>query len=538
MNIEDVDLEWASLSDLLSAQAKRLGDKPLLWTPNGVVSYREVNDRAWMYAGGLRRAGITSGDRVMLMMDNTADQVVLWMAIERLGAVNVPVNPAIGSQLIARAIATVEPSVIIADQAHAAVLATAERDRAERTPTYINLEALSSLPTSRLGSARPLTDLANAALSWAPAVASSNPGVMLFTSGSTGTPKACVLSRRHLVRTGQLHVKYLGLRADDVLFTPFPLFHIDAATLTVGAAITAGATAALAPRFSASMFWDQVRASGATVFNYMGATANILWKQPAGELDRAHKVRMAWGVPLPACAKDWETRFGFPLKEVYGLTDAGVPAYPPLDAPAVEGSCGRIIPEYEVRIADPDGDSVECGMVGEILIRGREPGLLLMEYLGMPEATSQAMRGGWFHTGDLGCLDSDSNLFFASRAKEVIRRRGENIAATDIEKAVDSHPAVEESAAVGVPSELSDDDIKVFVVLKSKDMITPADVATHCADALPRFMVPRYVEIVEALPKTPTEKIERAKLAARPITEATWDGDSSRRRQETQETHQ
>jgi crotonobetaine/carnitine-CoA ligase len=348
---------------------------------------------------------------------------------------------------------------------------------------------------------------------------------MLFTSGSTGVPKACVLSHHYLLRQAQLHVTNLRLQPTDVLYTPFPLFHIDAATLTVGAALVAGATAALSRRFSASKFWDEIRDYRATVFNFMGATANILWKQPPTPTDRDHPVRLAWGVPMPACGPSWQDRFGFPLVEVYGLTDAGVPAYQPLDEPRREGSCGRVIAEYDVSIRDADDNPVPPGQVGEITISSPEPGLVMNEYFAMPEATREAMRGGRFHTGDLGYLDTGGHLYFVARGKDVIRRRGENIAATDVDNAVASHPDVREAAAVGMRSELSEDDIKVFVVAQPGAQPRPEDILAHCHGLVPTYMVPRYVEFIDQLPKTPTQKVERFKLAARPLGENTWDSE-------------
>jgi crotonobetaine/carnitine-CoA ligase len=348
---------------------------------------------------------------------------------------------------------------------------------------------------------------------------------MLFTSGSTGVPKACVLSHHYLLRAGQIHAKYLGLREDDVLFTPFPLFHIDAATLTVGAALAVGACAALARRFSAARFWDEVRTCEATVFNFMGATANILWKQPSTPRDREHRVRLGWGVPMPNCEPQWQARFGFPLVEVYGSTDAGLPAYQPLDQPRRAGSCGRVIPEYQVRIADEYGRAVPAGTVGEILIRSAEPGLLMTEYFDMPRQTRAALRGGWFRSGDMGRLDAEGNLYFVSRGTEIIRRRGENIAASTVEAAVDAHPDVLESAAAPIPSELSDDDLRVFVVTRPGSSLSALEVFEHCTRTLPRHMVPRYVDLIDELPKTPTEKIQRLELASRPLTSETWDAE-------------
>jgi crotonobetaine/carnitine-CoA ligase len=504
----------AGLDVLVAARAGSSGERRFLWTPDEELTYREAHDRAERLAAGLQQRGIGAGDRVVLLMGNSVEQVVLWLAVNRVGAVSVPVNTALTGDLLARAVRTVTPALLVIDDALLPTAAAMVAElRVAGVPVHVNT------PGSGLGA------LTAAGPAYRPDLDDLAPAVMLFTSGSTGVPKACVLSRRYVVRAGQLHAKYLRFTDDDVLFTPFPLFHIDAATLTVAAAAASGATAALSPRFSASRFWDEVRACGATVFNYMGATANILWKQPPGPADREHRVRLAWGVPMPACGTEWEARFGFPLVEVYGLTDAGVPCYQPLDEPRVEGSCGRVIPEYDLRIGDEAGEPLAPGQIGEIMVRSREPGLLMNEYFAMPEATASALRGDWFHTGDLGRLDERGNLFFCARGTEVIRRRGENIAASDVEHAVDAHPDVVESAAVGVPSELSEDDIKVFVVLRGGARLSAEGLVEYLRSTLPRYMVPRYVERVDELPKTPTEKVERVRLAARELTAATWDAE-------------
>jgi crotonobetaine/carnitine-CoA ligase len=522
-----LEVRTGSLTELLSARAQSSPKKTFLWTPDEVVSYAEADERVERLAAGLQAQGVGTGDRVMLLMSNSASQVLLWLATERIGAVNVPINTALSPDLLSRAIRTVQPSLIATEPDYSAILRVSLPEaQLEHVPVYVDMRGRADGERVAIPGARDVAALESRDPARRPDIDDLSPAVILFTSGSTGVPKACVLSRRYVVRAGQIHAKYLRFTEQDVLFTPFPLFHIDAATLTVGAALAVGATAALTKRFSASRFWREVRASEATVFNFMGATANILWKQPPTDCDRSHRVRLAWGVPMPACEPNWSARFGFPLVEVYGLTDAGVPAYQPLDEPRVPGSCGRVIPEYEVRIGGKSDELLPAGTVGEILIRGNEPGIVMSEYFGMPDATAHAFRGGWFHTGDFAHIDDDENLFFASRSKEVIRRRGENIAATDVERGVDACAAVRESAAVGVPSELTEEDIKIFVAPQPGSHVTPAEILEHCRQTLPRYMVPRYVEIMTDLPKTPTEKIERAKLAALPITPATWDADA------------
>jgi crotonobetaine/carnitine-CoA ligase len=353
-----------TLAQLLQHRAGESPLKPFVRTAEQVVDYESADRMASGYAAGLQDLGIGPGDRVVLLMANSAAQVIVWLVLSRLGAVHVPINPSLTGDLLARSLRLVRPRVLVVDGEFAGAAATALL-AAACEDTMVVIRGSSDRGSWRV----PLTSRSLAEL-WSnrpptlPDVDALAPATMLFTSGSTGVPKACVLSHRYLTRQAQLHVRYLALTADDVLFTPFPLFHIDAATLTVGAALATGATAALSPRFSASRYWEEIRASGATVFNFMGATANILWKQPPTTRDRNHRVRLAWGVPMPVCEPEWEQRFGFPLVEVYGLTDAGLPAYQPLGEPRRPGSCGRIIAEFEVRIADSNGEPVPTGSVG------------------------------------------------------------------------------------------------------------------------------------------------------------------------------
>lgn len=513
LNAPPVDL---TLPEILAHHTRSRPDHAFLHMGARTVSYAEANLLVGAYASGLQQRGIAPGDRVVLLMANSIEQVLLWLALNRIGAVNVPLNTALAGNLLARALRLARPAALIVDVDLASTLQQiVEVAGCADRPVFVHGQNGTIPFGHRPPVAPPRVDRLAAAS-------------MLFTSGSTGVPKACVLSHHYLVRQAQIHAKYLNFRPDDVLYTPFPLFHIDAATLTVGATLVTGATAALSRRFSASRFWDEVRECDATVFNFMGATANILWKQPPSAADGDHSVRLAWGVPMPTCEPEWLGRFGFPLVEVYGLTDAGLPAYQPLDEPRRQGSCGRVIPEYQIRISDASDAPVPPGAVGEILIRSDEPGLVMNEYFDMPQATRDAFRSGWFHSGDLGRLDEEGYLYFVARGKDVIRRRGENIAATDVEQAINHHPAVRESAAVGVPSELSEDDIRAFVVPQPGADLRPEDLVEHSRTSLPSFMVPRYIELVHHLPKTPTEKIERFKLASLPLTANTFDAESPR----------
>ena len=501
-----------TLSSQLLAAAEDSPDEVFIRTMDEELTYAETWTRVRRRAGQFREAGIRRGDSVAVVMDNSADQIVTWFALNALGALHAALNTAFTDARLAHNLTVSEASWVLADEQY---LADVERviGTHELPARVISSGALASLPGAPVDEAEPVDDLATATL--------------LFTSGTTGASKACALSNRYLVRAGQLHVKYLGLSSDDVLYCPFPLFHIDAATLTVSAALAARATAAIGLRFSASRFWDEVRAMEATVFNFMGATLTILWKRDPDPRDRDHRVRLAWGVPMPEWKAEFEHRFGFPLFQVYGLTDGGLPAYDPIDGSQRPGFAGRVIPEYEVRIdtaarrhGDPEG-------VGEILMRSREPGLMMNGYFRDPGATSKAIVDGWLRTGDLGMLDGDGYLAFHGRLTDSIRRRGENISAFEVEELVGAHPDVVEVAAVGVPSDMTEEDVQVWVVARQGSGLTAETLHRDLAERGPRYLVPRYYAFVPALPKTPTEKVEKFEVRSAG-TSSSWDSEAVR----------
>ena len=505
-----------TLADELAAAAGEAPDRVFVRFVRTVDGAPRVEDttyaqlHAWstQVADRLRGKGIGAGDAVAVLAGNSTAQVALWFALSRLRALHAPLNTALTGPRLAHALRVAGARLVVADPDLAPAVASAEAD-------------VEVVPLHDVTGARPAADDVTSLPSSPPA---PPPGpdletaTLLFTSGTTGPSKACALSHAYLVRAGQLHAQALGLRGDDVLYCPFPLFHIDCATLTVSAALAVRATAAVGVRFSASGFWGEVRATGATVFNFMGATLTILWKRDPGPLDRDHRVRLAWGVPMPDWAPGFEERFGVPLRQVYGLTDAGVPVYDPPSGRRPPAA-GRVLAEYEVRIDAPGPDGA-----GEIIVRGREPGLVMNGYHGNAGATAATLVDGWVRTGDLGRLD-DGWLTFLGRLSDSIRRRGENISCFEVEEVVGSHPGVLEVAALGVPSELTEEDVMVYVVPRPGHTLDPAGVRAHALAHGPAFMAPRYVEVVDALPKTPTEKVEKVALAARGVTPATWDAD-------------
>jgi crotonobetaine/carnitine-CoA ligase len=497
--------------------------------PTETHTYGEAALEIRRLAAGLRALGVVEGCNVGVFMRNRPEQVITTFAVSQLGGVTVPLNTDLVGQFLRHPLSVADCRYLIVE----ADLVVRLRDvlaglpnvhtvvvvGGDRPVTMFSPRRLQVVPYPDVASAKPLMEVAS--------VSDLDTAVILFTSGTTGPSKGCVLSHRYLARQAENHAKYLGLRVDDVLYSPFPLFHIDAAVLTVGTAVAMGSTAAVGARFSVSGFWAEIRAFDPTVLNFMGAMLALLWRRPASQDDRRHRIRLGWGVPMPTWSDAWRDRFGFELYEVYGLTDGGVVSYDPVPGGRRRGACGRVIPEFEVAIVNPEGDLLPPGDLGEIAIRPKETGTIMTEYVGMPAETLEAFRGLWLHTGDLGRLDEDGFLYFGGRIKDSIRRRGENISLAEVEALMARHPDVVEVAAVGVPSDLAEEDLKLCIVLRDHADATPADLAAYFAARAPRFMAPKYIELVPELPKTPTEKVEKFKLREAGVTAATWIVDST-----------
>ncbi len=268
----------------------------------------------------------------------------------------------------------------------------------------------------------------------------------------------------------------------------------------------------LAERFSASQFWEDVKKYNCTEFNYIGGILSILLKAEPRSNDADNPLRCLFGggASKEIC-ETFEKRFGVSLTEGYGMSEIGLPL---MSKPGARrpGSCGKVHKDYQVKVVDDNGMEVGPKTIGEILVRPLKPYSMLLEYFGMPEKTIEAWRDLWFHCGDYMYFDEEGYFYFVDRIKDCIRRRGENISSFDIEKIVNAHPSVLESAAVAVPSELGEDDVKIYVILKPNEELKPEELIAFCEDQMAYFMVPRYVRIMDQLPKTATQRTQKAKL--------------------------
>lgn len=508
------------LSRMLAAQADRIGDHVAFSSPRGELTYTGVAALAGRFGKGLIELGVGPGDRVATMLDATPDYLAAWFGTSWSGGVDVPVNTALKGQLLQYVLTASGSSVLVMegrfmprlhglelpDLRHVVIVGEAGAD----TPSGVTAHPMDELLTSGTLNGPVNRD-------------ESDLLYVMFTSGTTGPSKGAMLSNRGAMWNVRSWLDILSLTEQDVGYSVFPLFHVTARSAVISSTLWAGGRVALRERFSLREFWNVAREEGATFFGYMGAIIHLLYAQEPDARDADNQVRVAFGAAAPpAIIADFERRFGLKLIETYGSTEVG-PASALLPDVVERGTMGRPQPHVIIEIHDEKDDPVPAGIEGEIVVRPAVRDGIFQGYWGQPEATLHAFRNLWFHTGDGGRFTGQGNLVFTDRLKDSIRRRGENISSFEVERAVHEHPAVLECAAYAVPSELTEDEVMLAVVVRPGHQVTGEQVLQHCIDVLPRFAVPRYVRFVGVLPKTPSERIKKYLLRQEGVTADTID---------------
>jgi len=511
----------STIATLLAERTRTHADRFFVRFREADFTYADFDARVRSLAAGIRTHGL--GGVVPTMLPNCADAVALWFAANRTGAVWAPINTGFRGAGLAHAVNLTGSRNLIVDRSLVdPLLAAADRLRHLERLFVRGLDGEVSRTLSRSGhrfTVLPFEAVACAddgALPHSPS-SPADPSLLIYTSGTTGASKACELSHCYVLGQAALLARVTRMHADDVVFCPYPVFHWDATIGTVGPALHLGTTAVITERFSVSRFWEDVRSYGVTVFDFMGATLTFIYNQDPREDDTDNPARLGWGVPMPAFQADFERRFGLRLAEGYGSTELGVIVFHDLDDTRAvpPGSCGRCVPEFRLRVVDDGGRPLPPGSVGEIVARpaaAEDRHLMMTGYYQMPDVNREAFRGGWFHTGDLGRVDEAGNLYFEGRKKDAIRRRGENISAFEIEQVIESHPAVVEAAAYGVPSEFTEEDVALAVVIREGCELGVDEILEYCRGRMARYMVPDHVRFLDALPKTPTEKVSKRLL--------------------------
>ena len=517
-------------AELLETRAREKGEDVFLLFDDQRISHAELDRRANRIANGLAARGIGPGSGVAIMMGNSPAWLATFFAAQKLGAYAVPINIALRGEGLGYILTHSESQALAIDaellDAFIPLQATVPRLRCVAVNTS-EAAAGVTLPTN----GETLAQLASASAARPPVMATpGSTALLLYTSGTTGLPKAVVLRHGGFNFNGMSMFAQLGYRPGDILYTCLPLFHANALFLTTMQGLFSGFPVALGRRFSASRFWDEIRRYGATSFNGLGAMIPILLKQPARPDDADNPVRLVFSAATPAWAwEEFERRFNVTIWEGYGAVDGGgFMLFNFGNGP--KGSMGLPPPGTEAGILRDDGTECAPTEVGELVFKIDDPAARRVTYLKNAEASDAKFRNGWFHTGDLAWRDAEGFFYFADRKTDSIRRRGENISSFEVEKIVNQHPAVLESAAFGVPAELGEDEVMVVVVCRPGASVQPDELIAFCTERMARFMVPRYVDFREALPKTETHRVQKTTLKRTGVTATTWDRDAAARR--------
>jgi carnitine-CoA ligase len=519
----------AVLRDLLERRAAEQSDGVFAVFSDGTTwSHAELHSEVVSTAAGLQAAGVLQDDRVICWLPNGADALRFWFAINYLGAVYVPINTAYRGNVLRHVLANADAGLLIA-----------QADLIERVAGLVP-ERLTQIAAVGVapGAAMPGADLDLPGVRVFPAedlrgdVCAPPPRPIqpwdtqsiLYTSGTTGPSKGVLSSYMHMYAMFGPETMPFLVPSDRFLIN-MPLFHVGGTGLLY-AMLMRGGSVSIVDSFSVSRFWDQIRESRATVVFLLGVMANFVDRAPRTDRDRDHPLEKLFMVPLVDDVVGFVDRFGADVYSIYNMTEISAPLITNRN-PELPGTCGRVRPGVEVRLVDANDCEVPVGSVGEIIVRTDAPWAMNHGYFAMAEATAAAWRNGWFHTGDLARRDADGNHFFVDRLKDSIRRRGENISSMEVEAEICAHPAVREAAVIAVPSEYSEDEVMAVVAPVPGTSLDPAELIDFLRPRLAYFAVPRYIRIVEELPKTPTAKVQKVPLRQEGLVAGTWDREAA-----------
>lgn len=518
------------LGRCLRRQAETVPDDDFLVCDTEHWSFGAVNERANACARGFRELGVEPGDTVSFLLDSGPEWVFATLALSKLGAIWVPTNTDYKGRWLRESLEDGGARVLVTEPRLLPRLAELGRLPFERVLVRGEADAPEErseldlgVPTLPLESlwAKPGPEPDDAELSYGDTVA------ILWTSGTTGRSKGVMQSHNVWIRAAAKPMGGLALHEDDVFYNCLPMYQSAAWVANVYPALVHGLPCAMDPAFSAGAFWDRTRHYGATVVFTLGAMHMFLWNAPERPDDADNPVRVAQMVPLPdELAPRFKTRFGIDeMPQGYGQSEVMLllsrrpgSSYPP-------NALGDVADGIDVRLLGDDDREVPPGSVGEFCVRPLEPYAIFNGYFGDAPATVRAWRNLWYHTGDLGRRDADGHHFFVDRKADFIRYKGRNISSFAVEAAVGAHPAVLQCAAHGVVSaELeAEAELKVCVVRRPGEAVSAEELARFVNDNAPHFFVPRYVEFMDALPQTPTGRVQKFRLRERGVTSDTWD---------------
>ncbi len=510
------------LRHALDRAAKLFPQRNLALFENGTRwSYDEAQQIARRTAAALRDLGVKRGDMVQVWLPNGPEAMQAWFGINYLGAVFAPVNTAYRGRLLEHVLQNTGAHVLIA---HAALIDRLGDIDTGKLTTIIVVGGEAAAPKHL--AQQPFTALDGDGESFDDPVPIEPWDIygVIYTSGTTGPSKGVLQTYLQIWTTGRSTYGYM--RADDRMVINLPLFHVGGTSSVAGVLAAEGAFA-MFERFDTARFWQELRETKSTLTcGLIGSMAEFLLKAEPRTDDAENPLRMLTMVPINGNTVALGRRFGFDWLSGFNMTEVSVPLVTPVNS-EIAYCCGRPRTGCEVRVVDANDIEVPAGVVGELIVRTDLPWALTPGYHNMPEATARAWRNGWFHTGDAFRRDADGNFFFVDRLKDTIRRRGENVSSIEVEAEVAACPGVLEAAAVGVPSPHGEEEILICIARKPGAAIEPEALVGFLRERMAHFMVPRYVRFLDALPKTPTNKVQKAELREAGITSDTWDREAA-----------
>lgn len=538
--------EQHTITELLEARLSSDPDGEYLDICGTKLTARDVASTANRLANALAALGAVQGERVATLIENSPAALLSWWGAVRGGAIAVPINTAFKGQYLRHQLQDSGCRVFIVqrDFVDRAVAVVADLEQLEHVIVVddgsdgvahdvpLDLGAITGATVHRWTDVLGADDTAPGVT-----IRPSDLGTFVYTGGTTGLSKGCMLSHAyHEALARQIGICWRRT-AEDVVWTPLPLFHFNALTTAVLGALVYGGRAAIAKRFSVSSFWPEMNRTRATVTSTLGTMAYLL----AHDHDRAEMpgsgapeanttLRLIGAAPLPVEVDSvLRSRFGVDtFSGAYGVTEASLVSWQPHGIDNKPNAAGIVNDEYfDVRIFDDDDNELPTGADGEIVLRPKRPHCMFEGYWGRPDVTVATSRNWWYHTGDIGRVDTEGYLFFVDRKADYLRRRGENISSFEVERVLMGHGALADVAVHAVPSPLTEDDLKVTATVKEGASITELELFRWCIDQLPYFALPRYIELRDSLPRSPVGRVLKRELRAEGVTAATWDAEQS-----------
>ena len=497
--------------------------RPFVQCASDWVTLSDLDRRSDRVAAALQKAGVEKGDRVAINLANRIEYIVLIYAVAKAGAIQVPLNTYLRGDFLRHQLVQTTPKIYIGDSEAIQMLAPVMPTLSEQPRIVLVGDSAVDLPLRPELSYAQLEDCAADLV--ITAVEPADVCAIIYTSGTTGPSKGCTITHGYYCNLINVFVDAGWYEKGDIVFGANPLFHFSGQTWLVAAALAIRGSAIVEPVFSASNYMARIRETGATAALGMGAMGMVILAQPPHNEDRNHKLRHITFMPSTAeFTEQFEKRFGIaPFAEVFGQSECWPVLLGDPRGKRRPGSMGKLTKGLQVKIVDDHDREVAVGQSGEIVVRPDEPFRLFSGYWNDDRATVQTFRNMWHHTGDQGRVDEDGYFWFADRKKDSLRRRGENVSSVELEQAIVKHPLIAQAAVHAVPSELSEDDVKVCLVLAPESEIEPHELFEFFRKSLPYYAIPRYFEILDSLPANVNGRVQKFALRERGITDTTID---------------